>query len=629
MEAIMKKNTILLALLSTVVLPTFAAENKDSIQAELMSTQFYEESCYIEPTEQNSNLDLTKCENYIFINLSNLKDQDRSAITAQLFGIGVMSPYVLVNNPKKESERIITSLDSFEKEIIIDLINDSDSYWESNQTQLSTADLLPRAEASTSIGHVLPRAEPLTSRAGSTSSDSPSDYSWRFRYLKKLNQGFYPTKNDIAILYYEVSAIASSPAYGNRNNSKYIRVTLVGGAGINFNPTEGWSTYKTISTNSPSHQLGKYSYREYLDKVKISTSWNDNKVELYDSFPRNNDQDRTGVTYNSKIAFELGISIPKVPIKKVAFESSKSLTFTNGNYFDYYANSALNKHSVEYKNKEYGSDNNKYYGLVNNSRDRWDYLDGIEPPFKTFDNLRNTPYSNGFIPEYSATYLAGKGTTGKSILTITTDVRGMSLQGFSKWWIGRLYWGGVNSRKGYGDDYISSSYADSLRVSVNWDSPIFSGVEPSVITYPYLSDETQHCFTVNPSHDVTAQPCDKSNIDQLFIYTPERKYVYANDRTLCLDSSQKQLKVKTCSTYGSNNQDWMWYTAPLSSNVNDNTLLYTTKSSGDFKVLKGGDVNETVSVEDVDALDEAFKIWPRAKLNTQKGKYTSTIKGLK
>lgn len=126
MEAIVKKNTILLALLSTVVLPTFAAENKDSIQAELMSTQFYEESCYIEPTEQNSNLDLTKCENYIFINLSNLKDQDRSAITAQLFGIGVMSPYVLVNNPKKESERIITSLDSFEKEIIIDLINDSD-----------------------------------------------------------------------------------------------------------------------------------------------------------------------------------------------------------------------------------------------------------------------------------------------------------------------------------------------------------------------------------------------------------------------------------------------------------------------------------------------------------------------
>ena len=136
---------------------------------------------------------------------------------------------------------------------------------------------------------------------------------------------------------------------------------------------------------------------------------------------------------------------------------------------------------------------------MNNSRD---YLDGIEPPFKTFPNLNSTPYSNGFLPKYSVTYSANKSASGQSVLTVLTDIPGISLQGFAKWWIGNLYWGGVNSRKGYGNDYIQKAYTLSLKLNVNWDSPIFSGTELSVITYPYLSDNTAHCFTVNSSQGV-------------------------------------------------------------------------------------------------------------------------------
>jgi len=610
-----KKNVILLSLLSSACLPAFAAEDKDTIQAGLMSSQFYKESCYIEPDDINADLDITACEKYVFINLSKAKEQIRSIATTQLLNIGVMSPYVLVSNPNVESERVITTLDTYEEGVIIDLINSVESDWVSNPTQLSIVDSFPRAES-------------LVSHAGETFSDSSnasSNYSWRFRQVVKLNQGFYPTKNDVAILNYEVETIASKPTYyQNSDNAKYVRVTLVGGSGINFNPTEG-SDYKTIRTNSAPHQLLKYSYREYLDKVKISTSWNDGKAELYDSFPRNNDQDRAGYTYNSKISFSLGVSIPKVPINEIGFESSKSMTFQNGNYFDYYANSARTAHSVEYKNKEYGSDNHRYYGLVNNSRDRWDYLDGIEPPFKTFHNLNSTPYSNGFLPKYSVTYSANNSASGQSVLTVLTDIRGMSLQGFAKWWIGNLYWGGVNSRKGYGNDYIQKAYTLSLKLNVNWDSPIFAGTEPSVITYPYLSDNTAHCFTVNGSQDVTAEPCDPSNTNQLFVYTPERKYVYVNNKALCLDSSEGQLKVAQCKTYGSNNQTWMWYTAPLSNNIYDNTLLYTTTSSGDFKVVKGRGVNEAMSIEKADALDAAFQRWPKAKLNSQNGRYRSAV----
>jgi len=201
----------------------------------------------------------------------------------------------------------------------------------------------------------------------------------------------------------------------------------------------------------------------------------------------------------------------------------------------------------------------------------------------------------------------------------------MSLQGFAKWWIGNLYWGGVNSRKGYGNDYIQKAYTLSLKLNVNWDSPIFAGTEPSVITYPYLSDNTAHCFTVNGSQDVTAEPCDPSNTNQLFVYTPERKYVYVNNKALCLDSSEGQLKVAQCKTYGSNNQTWMWYTAPLSNNIYDNTLLYTTTSSGDFKVVKGRGVNEAMSIEKADALDAAFQRWPKAKLNSQNGRYRAAV----
>lgn len=610
----MKKNVILLAFLSSACLPAFATENKDTIQAGLMSSQFYKEPCYIEPDDITTDLDISQCEKYIFINQSKAKQQVRSTITTQLLNIGVMSPYVLVSNPNVESERVITTLDTYEEDIIIGLINSVGSDWVSNPTQLSTVDSFPRTES-------------LVSDAGGTSSDSSntqSGYSWKFNQVVKLNKDFSPTENDFANLKYEVEVIASQPTDDqNSDNTKYVRVTLVGGSGINFNPTQG-AEYRTIETSYPAHQLLKYSYREYLDKVKISTSWNDSKAELYDSFPRNNDQDRAGFAYNSKISFNLGVSIPKVPIKSIGFESSKSMTFQNGNYFDYYANSARNAHSVEYKNKEYGSENHRYYGLVNNSRNSWDYSKGIEAPLKTFGNLTSTPYSNGFLPKYSVTYSANKSASGQSVLTVLTDIRGISLQGYSKWAIGNSYWAGVNSSNNYGADYIPKGYKLSLKLNINWNSPIFTGIEPSVITYPYLSDNTAHCFTVNSNHDVTAEPCDSSNTDQLFVYTPEKKYMYVNNKALCLDSSQAQLKVAQCKTYGNNNQKWMWYTAPLNSH-DDNTLLYTTKSSGDFKVLKGGRVNEIISVEETDALDSAFQSWPKAKLNSQNGQYTSAI----
>ena len=137
----MKKNVILLALFSSACLPVFAAEDKDTIQAGLMSSQFYKEACYIEPDDINVGLDITACEKYIFINLSKAKEPARSAATTQLLNIGVMSSYVLVSNPNIESERIITTFDTYEESVIIDLINSSESDWESNPTQLTTLDI--------------------------------------------------------------------------------------------------------------------------------------------------------------------------------------------------------------------------------------------------------------------------------------------------------------------------------------------------------------------------------------------------------------------------------------------------------------------------------------------------------
>lgn len=608
----MKYNLILMGLLLPTSSLSFAADS-DSIKQTLMSTQSYQESCYFEP-KVNETFNLLDCDNYAFINVANLSDTERTKVSSSIFGLGTSSPYILINSPNDLNHRVFTSLEFFDRDILIDLVNNS------NLTS-PNIDIAENSRSRRSINNDTDLA--------TTSTQDATKYSWRFREIFRLNRSFYPTKDDIAILDYEVETISKRPAYSpdsGADNPKFVRVTLVGGTGINFNPTESQS-YKQLDTKH-SHQVSLYSYREYLDKVKISTSWNDNKAQLTDWFPRNNDKDRTGVTYESSFSVGFALNIPKLPIKEVTIDSSKKLTFENGNYFDYDAHSKTYSHSVEYKNKEFGSSFSKHTGycnLLGPAKGCWRTVYDMQPPFQAFDLLRNTPYSNGFVPDYSVTYQANRNTTGTSTLSITTDIKGLSLQGVTEWSIGSRYWSGVNSVDGYGDDYKTKTYKHSLKLAVNWDSPIFSGAEPSVITFPYLSDETAHCFTVGSNRFVNIEPCNPAKTNQLFIYTPEFKYVYSNDKSLCLDSSQNKLMLKECNIYANNSQRWSWFTQPLGHNLYDNTLLYTTKSSGGFKVINHHDTNNNLALSETESLDEAYNRWPESRLNTQSGRYLSAI----
>lgn len=614
----MIKKIILAGLLLPASSLSFAAPNSDVIQQALMSSQYYQESCYFEPTI-GEKFNLSNCNNYGFINLSHMKEDERLDITSAIFGIGMTTPYILINSPNSDTNRIITALEFFNRDITIDLVNNSNLVAPYIQTDLSQIDTASRNRRS------------INNQSGPDSSPTsePTRYNWRFREVFNLNRSFYPTKNDIAILDYEIEAISKDPAYTQQsgaNNPKFVRVTLVGGTGINFNPTSG-STYKQLTTKSP-HQLSKYSYREYLNKVKISTSWSNNKAKLNDSFPKNNDNDRTGVQYESSLKVGFALNVPKLPIKEVTFDSSKKMTFENGNYFEYTAHSGVNSHSVEYNNKEFGTAFSKHTGycnLIGPAKGCWKYTNKIKPSFESFDLLQDTPYSNGFVPKYSVTYQADRDTSGTSALTIMTEIEGLSLQGFSKWYIGDTHWAGVNSAGGYGPDYKINTYKRPIKLNIDWSSPVFTGLEPSVITFPYSSDDVAHCLAVGRDNSVNVDVCNPKNTNQLFIYTSDFKYVYANDNRLCLDSSQSSLTVTTCNSYSSNSQKWLWFTQPIGHNIYDNTLLYTTKGSGLFNVIKGSTTDNKLLLEEVDSLDTAFSVWPEAKLNTQSGKYLPAI----
>lgn len=614
-------------LLSMLMAPAFIAQannNMDSIQQSLMSSNYYQEECYIKPISGDFPVTLGSCSDYMLLNMTNLTDAERTTLTGNHFGLGISSPYVLINHPQDEHKQVITSLDNYDAQLVIKLINESELFADQIRS-----DVTPVATSSRSRRSVSSYSGPSTS-----ASQMPTSYSWKFRKVFNLNRGFWPTKDDVAILEYEVEAFSARPVIGeqgndNVNNSKYIRVTLVGGAGINFNPTEG-SSYKRLFSNKPSHQLRLTSYREYLDKVKIGTSWNDNRTEVYDSFPKNNDQDRSGLTYESTISFGVGVSIPKVPIKSLDFSSSKSLTFTNGRYFEYEAETGRNSHSVLFKNKEYGSAYSKHDGycnLIGDAKGCWKYDNSTYTTFQAFDLLANTPYSNGYRPDYSVTYRANRNVTGSSVLSIDTQIQGLSLQGFNKWYIGNLTWFGVNSAGGYGADYNLNVYGKNspIKLIINWDSPVFSGVEPSVITAAYGSDETAQCLTAQSDNGLVLADCQPSNESQLFVYTKDRRLVYIADNNLCLDSSAETLQLMRCQPYANNSQTWNWALNSGYVGVNDNAVLYTSTSDNTFRILNpAGSEGDDIPVLAVDSLSQAVNELPGTKFNTQKGRYQTT-----
>ncbi|OLQ81827.1 hypothetical protein BIT28_23400 [Photobacterium proteolyticum] len=617
----MIKKTLVASLLLGNFASAYANNIVDEYQQQLMSSINYNESCYVNPANSSVSDQLSECESYWFFNLSGLDAEKRIAVTGDFLGIGISSSFVLVNKPLSENERVITAVDEFYAPMMVDLIDSSVDGLTNAPTVVEEIKSSARSRRSTVSG-------PETS-----SSTQPSTYSWKFRQVIPLKKTvFYDKRYDVAILEYEVEAFSRLPIYDELGNSKYgnpkyVRATLVGGTGISFNVDRRGLDYKEIrSTRKAPHQEMFYKYREYLNKVTISTKWNGVQAAVFDSFPKNNDRDRTGVTYNSSVQFGLGVSIPKLPINKLDFSSTKSLTFENGDFFDYTANTGMHKHHVTYSNKEFGSDYAKktgYCELIGNAKGCWKYTSGINPPLPSFPLLYNTPYNNGFVPDYSVTYEVPRDTAGKSLFQITSSIEGMALQGYARAWFANLYYNGTGGSDG--EDYKLNTYTKTLSLRIDWNNPIFTGAEPSIIRAAYGSDNIPQCLTALEGNSIAISECRPNTDEQLFIYTPDLQFVSISNDNKCLDSSSDVLELKPCVVYSNNSQSWYWGVNDSGVSASSNAVLYTEASDGMFKVLSPASSGaEGIKIMSTDSVLDAGNILPDSKFNTLKGRYKAS-----
>ena len=612
----MNKNILTIAVLSCFTNGVLASnENNTS----LISSSEYNEICYFVPSIKVNKP--SQCTDYIVLDMTTLAESERKSVSSRHIGLGIVEPYVLVTYSNEVSA--ITPMDRFDSELIIQLIESRDKY---KTKAISNTELTSNAYSS--------RVRRSTASGPDTSANTPISYSWIYNQVVNLNNT-YAYRDERAVLSYELEAFSRLPIYDDLGkdydqNPLYIRLSLVGGEGVNFNTINysNWSSIQEVGhPTRPSHQHNIYKYREYLDQVHIKTSWNNIAAGVFDRFPKNNDQDRTGVTYTSTVQFGLGVSIPKLPINKLDYSSTKTMTFTNGEYFDYDETVGQHNHSIRYFNKTYGTQQQAkdgYCNFLGPAKGCWRYVyGGPNPPLREFDQrLLDTPYVNGFIPEYSVTYQIPRVEAkkrGSSLFTVRTQIDGMALLGYESYQIGNRFYSGLAN--GTGSHYELSEYVDTLQLDINWNSPVFSGVEPSIIRSAYGSDNGAKCLIVD-SNIVRLSDCplEGSNNDILFVHTADNQFIsFANNQ--CLDTTGDYLRTKICDQYADNNQLWTWQ----DENGVLTPVLHTKMYGGSIKILDLANEDEAGIPIVTTTLEDAIANYPQADFTTLRGKYLQDV----
>lgn len=596
---IKNKNLITLTILSIASSSAFSQQPVTmDIPSELALSNNYDPECYIKLDQNTPNLSLPNaCSEYVFIDQSSLAQEQRQASTTQYFGLGFNNPYLLITSPHSTKETI-NLYDEFNPVSFAAAIDD---------VELETnIDLSARAQSSSSSNGVVPFHSKIV------------------RQVIPLNQTMYHRGFEEAVFEYKLDFFASKPFYeefgtSSPDNSKYVRVSLVDGPGINFysySESGKWVTeYKTF-TPTHAHQFNYFAYRDYLDQVTISTELHGNGVNIKDIKPNNIDRNLTRFTKESSVDVKFGVSIPKNPLStSISIASTQKITYESGDFMDFNVSSTNNSTSIKYHNRIFGTSvhprENGYCDLIDNATGCWRHATSpYDAPF-VLSKLKGTPYSNGFIPTFTTTYSAPYENTGQSTLSLKADIQGMALLGHARWAGGRLYFTGWKGKKyaheGSEREFELHNYRSQKNITIDWSSPLFSGAQPVNLTSLYKSDTQAKCLTAASNDEVLLQDCEQGKFNQLFYYTPtNHNYVSAVDFNKCLTTSnggqsgQAILKLEQCAPLGNNNQVWSW-----SSNSETFSVPYT-QTSGGINILRADlATNDRVVIETVNSVSAA------------------------
>ncbi|PSU25864.1 hypothetical protein CTM97_06225 [Photobacterium phosphoreum] len=546
---------------------------QEYIQSELSGANSYNEKCYTNFKYQELTNIPFECSSYFFIDISEADESQRKNYTSNLIGIGFNKPYILIKNPHRNS--IITSYNKFSSKSIIDEINRliplSLTRKESRDARNATATKIIREEV----------------------------------YLDKTVSFNHTQK---AIFEYKLEFFSRHPFFKNEehflDNKKFVRVSLDNSPGISFNAIGDQERSWVVPTWA-NYQYRYYSYPDYLDQVSITTQLDGDGIELYDHIPKNTDKDNSSFTKESTVEIDVGLNIPHLPVESISYKNTQTMTYDNGQYMNFDVSNNKNVFEINYKNKWYGSDisaGEGYCRLIKNYSNSycWNWATSKDDSPFDFQKLKGTPYSNEFIPKFSATYSSPYNNNTTSDLSIKATIQGLNILGYRKWYIGQTWHhGSLPSYNPSKKPFNLNQYDMETKFTINWDSPIFLGTQPVMLRSVKRSDQKSHCLTVTDSNIVRSDVCQNGNKDQYFFYMPDNyEYIYARNKNKCLTTQEDNLIVTECSeSLNNNNVVWRW------KEKEGRLYLYTHNKNG-FKVLSPSDDNSHIKVVSIKSLKD-------------------------
>ncbi|HHC7352393.1 TPA: hypothetical protein ACN30S_001060 [Vibrio campbellii] len=562
----MKKITKIITSSFIVTIPTIALSKEishEEINQALSNTNYFDETCSLVVKNNSINEDIpSTCKDYLFIDMRNIDKEHRRSFTRSLTGLGFEEPYILIKDPLNLTNQKIHTYENIITDNIIEDVN---------RINIDTNGLTRDNGKTPYFTREIHREIPLDNELGG---------------------------KNLAEIIYKLDFFSDKPFYKqtDQTNYKYVRVTSNSGAGINFY-TNGVRDYSSFQNTSPKRMY--YRFRSYLDNVEIKTSLSD--ATLTDYHPRQQDVSSSSFEEMSTNEVSFGFSIPKTPLNiSAGLAVSKTIKFESGSYMDYHSHNEKNEFSLTYRNRKYGSHIDEYYCKFFEGNSCWEGATGYnDVPFSQFsNNIDNTPYENGFIPVYTATYRHEPSQIEPvSNLSLNTHIKGLALLGHTRWSIGARYATGPK-----GSDVpvtstdqekfsLNNEYKKDYNVEIDWSSPLFAGAEPVSLKAVYSSDQSAKCITAKDGGELALLNCMSNqtvNINsrsQLFYYTPDNnEYISAIDYKSCLSTQDETLTLQPCDYISNNNQSWSWYNPNNSSNA----LLYTNSANSDvpFKVIE-------------------------------------------
>jgi len=547
-QMIKTRPTAIALIIGSLGVPSFASEIADDFAV----YDVFKPECLL--TVADTNFNIRECKELAVFDLREVQEDKRASITAEHLGLGFNSPIVIAINPLDPNKEKIYTFDKYDE-----------NYIYSNILTENPAPLVRTRRSAIAL----------------TSPETTHEYQ-EGRLVRTIHRRFR-TGYGTSDLIYTVSMYSQSPITSFGHREKYVDVTLNQGSGINFDTS--YVAHNVEEIRKGISRFWFFTMAQYMDKVTQTVSIDNNRLtsgtsSMADWLPKRQQQQELDITKEKQTQVTLGIKrLPKSPIDSVSVNVSESIHIKSGSIATLDTSVSNTSLTVSYNNDRLGADAGEqgWCSLTSNGECMIKRADEEENPYD-YRNKLDSVYKNGFRPDFTAQFVGTDDTKGTSVITVSTNARGIELLGHNRWVLGARYASGIRVD---GKAYNLIDNQDSFTIDVNWDHPVYLGAQTVNLSALSRSDSEASCVTVKSNRKLSFEECGNNNINQSFIYSPSKQYILVSNPELCLDSSNNQLRLAPCEDYPSLTQRWQW----TGTTQFDNDILYSNALGNQIHVI--------------------------------------------